>query len=1064
MGHPEFPSDETLAAFIDGQADAETRKRVIEHMVGCNDCYATFEAASEMRERSEARAVVPFPKKRMAVIGFAAAAAAAVVAVIAIPSWNRSRDPLRQLQFSRRTTESRLTLLPYAPYRPTRGGTAEENYSALSVAAKLQEKASSERTADNLHRLGVAQLAVGRIEAANQTLAEAAKLDHSSTAILSDLAAAELAASNAADAAENAANALALDRTFAPAAFNSALAMERLSNRPAAIRAWESYLRLDATTPWANEAREHLQRLQQNRSSWERDKLQLLSGVSGAALRGIVERYPQRARSSVQDDLLPAWLRHGNTDALALARAIAEARAAAGDPFLLDVVTHAARRSPGMIAAIETFAQARGTAKAHDADAAAREFTAASDLLERAGSPLMLASMVYGATNSFYAGKYDAALSTLDAVDRQLHERNNRYPSIAAESKWVEGLVLARIGHPAQSFESYKTGVALARKAHDVEDEVAISALVAGELERVGERSDADALRDIVLRRLDETAASDQRMYNAYSQSAQGALAAGRPYVALAFIEAQWDIARQQKDPLLIAESECERAQALRDLGDMEGAMRNLAAARAPAASVKTEALRDRITSDIDFVAGAIRSSSDAHSAAASFTSAIQVWQRHGWRIRTAAGLLARGETELAARDRQSAEADFRAGIQQIEQERTGFDEPPLRVAHFEHASLLFDRLTELLIADNRTTEALSVTDRKRGREVLERTSQRGEATPAFPRDAKLLAASLPTTHVVLEFAVLSQGTATWLVQRNRISVLRSNASRTEIEETVNRYVRAILKDDRDNARRDGRWLFDRLVGPLEAQIAPASIVAVVPEGVLYRIPFAALVEPDGSYWIEHHAIEITPSASSLVVHRSAKARRTSILAVAEPAPQSQAALENAAAETEQIARLYAHAALYEGAQLGPKEFLSKARTAAVIHFAGHTDKSALLFESPQEDHLTADAIAATDLPLKPVVVLAACDTAAGRIRANEGTDDLAIAFVKAGAEAVVATLWDLDDKASAHLFRVFHERLQRGENPVEALREVQRGCISSTDRSERKLSAWAGLVVVGTS
>src|SRR5260370_16375706 len=84
MDHPEFPSDETLAAFIDGRADAETRKRVIEHMVGCNDCYATFQAASEMRERSAER-VVPFPRRRVAVIVTVAAAAAIVFLLFFTP-------------------------------------------------------------------------------------------------------------------------------------------------------------------------------------------------------------------------------------------------------------------------------------------------------------------------------------------------------------------------------------------------------------------------------------------------------------------------------------------------------------------------------------------------------------------------------------------------------------------------------------------------------------------------------------------------------------------------------------------------------------------------------------------------------------------------------------------------------------------------------------------------------------------------------------------------------------------------------------------------------------------
>src|SRR5260221_5655479 len=40
MEHTGFPSDETLAAFLDGNLDPDTRRRVIEHMTTCEECYS----------------------------------------------------------------------------------------------------------------------------------------------------------------------------------------------------------------------------------------------------------------------------------------------------------------------------------------------------------------------------------------------------------------------------------------------------------------------------------------------------------------------------------------------------------------------------------------------------------------------------------------------------------------------------------------------------------------------------------------------------------------------------------------------------------------------------------------------------------------------------------------------------------------------------------------------------------------------------------------------------------------------------------------------------------------
>src|SRR5262249_10546791 len=228
----------------------------------------------------------------------------------------------------------------------------------------------------------------------------------------------------------------------------------------------------------------------------------------------------------------------------------------------------------------------------------------------------------------------------------------------------------------------------------------------------------------------------------------------------------------------------------------------------------------------------------------------------------------------LAAGDRRAAEADFRAGIQEIENERAGFNEPPLRIAHFERASPLFEHLVQLLIDENRTSEALSVADRKRGREVLDRLAHGNAIKPTEPLDTNRLAGSVAPTQAILEFAILDHGTATWLVQRDQIYFHRSTTLRAEIDQTIDRQIQEILKNDVAAAKRDGRWLVERLIGPLEPHLRDATVIEIVPEGSLYRVPFASLVEADGSYWIEHRAIAISTSSAALLQSRGSAAGR----------------------------------------------------------------------------------------------------------------------------------------------------------------------------------------------
>jgi CHAT domain-containing protein len=72
------------------------------------------------------------------------------------------------------------------------------------------------------------------------------------------------------------------------------------------------------------------------------------------------------------------------------------------------------------------------------------------------------------------------------------------------------------------------------------------------------------------------------------------------------------------------------------------------------------------------------------------------------------------------------------------------------------------------------------------------------------------------------------------------------------------------------------------------------------------------------------------------------------------------------------------------------------------------------------------------------LVVLAGCGTASGYVPDNEGMTNLARAFLAAGVPAVVASLWDIDDRRSADFLYEFHRRLSQGADVVSALRQTQ--------------------------
>ena len=95
------------------------------------------------------------------------------------------------------------------------------------------------------------------------------------------------------------------------------------------------------------------------------------------------------------------------------------------------------------------------------------------------------------------------------------------------------------------------------------------------------------------------------------------------------------------------------------------------------------------------------------------------------------------------------------------------------------------------------------------------------------------------------------------------------------------------------------------------------------------------------------------------------------------------------------------------------------------------------------------------------LVVLSACQTALGKEVKGEGLGGLARGFMYAGAPRVVASLWQVDDRATAQLMKRFYEEmLGHGLRPAAALRAAQ--VSMQSDNRWRAPHFWAGFTLQG--
>ncbi len=94
------------------------------------------------------------------------------------------------------------------------------------------------------------------------------------------------------------------------------------------------------------------------------------------------------------------------------------------------------------------------------------------------------------------------------------------------------------------------------------------------------------------------------------------------------------------------------------------------------------------------------------------------------------------------------------------------------------------------------------------------------------------------------------------------------------------------------------------------------------------------------------------------------------------------------------------------------------------------------------------------------LVVLSSCDSALGKDMDSEGIIGLPRAFLYAGAKSVIASLWKVDDQASAKMMSELYAGINRGESPASALRKAQ--LQMALDERWSKPYYWAAFSVQG--
>lgn len=874
--------------------------------------------------------------------------------------------------------------------------------------------------------------------------------------------------------------ALALDPQLPEALFNRAAVIEALGLSGIADEEWRHILRVERDGSWAAEARKRLAAHRAFRTAneeWQSYR-QRLANLPKHELQTLVHRFPAKARNAAEG-LLVEWAKASlSGDAPRAGQYLDSAdtigatlRARSGDSLTARIVamtraaTGASRRR--VEEAMRRYGEGRLLLVAGKNRDAARKLNEAREIFAHVSHPMEQIAAYWSAV----ALKYDnqTALAELRFLELLGHCDRVEDASLRAEVQGALTLCHGAAGEWQAASESAAEAAGLFRKIGEVESAANVGVAVIGILSLTGQPMDARRYALNVIREL-AAAGNEERLAAAFTAAGHAEVRRGDWETALALASIELRLPYTQSKSVFLTDVCMRRAAALFQLGQSGRALASLEAARSAAMKLPLGGQRAQTLADIDGVQGAMLRRTNPRAAVSLLTRSID-FQLTAIRLFTLPKLyLERGRAFATIERKADARKDYDAGMAILEQQRSQAVERWQQAGIFDNAAALFDEAAELALHGNDVDGAFRIVERRRARALLDELVGGSGLLPRVTESRELRSA-LTADVVVIEYAKTGSSVVAFILTRDRLEARRLSPDAASLTEDA-RGVAKELSDGRDTDTYL-RKLWTVLIDPLRDRLAGHRTVVIIPDPIVQRIPFTALIDDrTGQYLVEQYRVLFSPSVATYAsAHDRPAPKMTSpeLAAFGNPALVSSdfEPLPEAELEAVFVGRRYLRSQVRLGAEATKARFIDALMKYDEVHYAGHATnsalepwRSALLLASPNGE-LTAREIVQLQAIKARLVVLAACSTA-GDVSV-EGSPVLAHAFLVAGVPAVIGTLWDIEDGDSGPLMIAFHERLAKGMAPAEALRDAQLSLLHSPRPEYRRPSRWAAFVMYGT-
>ena len=424
-----------------------------------------------------------------------------------------------------------------------------------------------------------------------------------------------------------------------------------------------------------------------------------------------------------------------------------------------------------------------------------------------------------------------------------------------------------------------------------------------------------------------------------------------------------------------------------------------------------------------------------------------------------------------------SADREYRAALAAFEQARDAVSHTNFQLSFLANASGIYDDYIRFLVSRGKTDEALRWADYGRARTLAEDLGLLVSGPDVGPPPLNPQEIARRAHSAILFYRLGEKQSYLWAITSQRVNIFALPPA-SEIEEIIERYRRALSgpQDVLESANADGQSLYRLLIAPAQSLLPVGSRIFIVPDGSLNNLNFETLIASDANlsapnslrrnlyYWIEDVTIANASSlrvlgGSNGIAGKNESAHERNLLLIGNSvAPNSEyPELPKAEAQMQGVAKHFptAEQRVFSREHASPSAYRdSNPEKYAYIHFVAHGTASRLspldsaIVLSSEHGGSKADSeddsfkLYARDIIRHPLranlVTISACYSAGERSYSGEGLVGLSWAFLRAGAQNVIAALWDVTDASTELLMNRFYDEMEKGSDPEAALRTAK--------------------------